>query len=94
MTTTIIYHPITGNDLIVPVIDITPPTNEYYEGDTIRLDCQVSAGLPAPRITWQRASNRPLPLTSVSNEGSLYIENAREEDSGEYRYTQNIAIDK
>lgn len=80
-----VYFP-PGNDLTVPVIDIMPPINEYYEGDNIRLECQVSAGLPAPRITWQRASNRPLPLTSYSNEGYFYIENAKEEDSGEYRY--------
>lgn len=71
--------------MTMPTATIDKPMSEYYEGERITLQCTVT-GNPAPRITWQRATNRALPLSTTSYEGTLIIEDARQEDSGEYRY--------
>lgn len=69
--------------MTLPIVQIIPAATDYYEGDRIELECQVS-GNPAPTITWQRAANKP--LYRASRYDSLFIiENALEEDSGEYR---------
>ncbi|CAH4038665.1 unnamed protein product [Pieris brassicae] len=73
-----------GNDMRLPTVSISPPIAEYYEGDRIELTC-TTTGNPAPRITWQRAYNRPLPRTTQRYDALLVIENARQDDSGEYR---------
>ncbi|RVE42173.1 hypothetical protein evm_013174 [Chilo suppressalis] len=73
-----------GNDMTIPGVEIRPPINEYFEGDRVQLEC-VSSGNPAPQITWQRASGRPLPTSVETIDDLLIIEYAREEDSGEYR---------
>lgn len=74
----------TVNEITVPSVTIRPAVNDYFEGDRIQLEC-IADGNPAPRLTWQRASNRPLPLSSESFDELFIIESAREEDSGEYR---------
>ncbi|CAK1554719.1 unnamed protein product [Leptosia nina] len=73
-----------GNDMTLPTVSIYPSIVEYYEGDRIELTCSTT-GNPAPRITWQRANNRPLPRSTVTYDALLIIENARVDDSGEYR---------
>lgn len=70
----------------MPSVEISPSVNDFYEGDLIELDCRVR-GNPTPAIRWQRASNRPLPLSISYVDSRLVIESARVEDSGEYRYT-------
>lgn len=71
--------------MTMPTATIDPPTGEYYEGERVTLRCTVT-GNPAPRITWQRATSRALPLSTTSYEGTLILENVKPEDSGEYRY--------
>ncbi|XP_045509969.1 basement membrane-specific heparan sulfate proteoglycan core protein isoform X5 [Colias croceus] len=73
-----------GNDMTLPTVSISPSIKEYYEGDRIELVCSTT-GNPAPRITWQRGSNRPLPRSTEVYDALLVIESARLEDSGEYR---------
>ncbi|CAG9782356.1 unnamed protein product [Diatraea saccharalis] len=73
-----------GNDMTLPTVEIRPPINDYFEGERVQLEC-VTSGNPAPHITWQRASGRPLPVSIEIIDDLLIIENAREEDSGEYR---------
>lgn len=75
---------ISVNEMTIPTVSISPSVKEYYEGDRIELMC-TTTGNPAPRITWQRASNRPLPLSSVAYDALLIIDNANVDDSGEYR---------
>ncbi|KAL0852381.1 hypothetical protein ABMA28_000578 [Loxostege sticticalis] len=75
-----------GNDMTIPTAEIRPPINEYFEGDRIELEC-LTSGNPAPSITWQRASGRPLPEYAEVIEDLFIIDSAREEDSGEYRCT-------
>lgn len=70
--------------MTLPNVNINPAYNEYSEGDRIELEC-LATGNPMPRITWQRASNRALPLYSTISESRFIIERAFEEDSGEYR---------
>lgn len=72
------------NEMTLPTVSISPSVQEYYEGDRIELTC-TTTGNPAPRITWQRAVNRPLPRSSVSFDALLIIDNASVGDSGEYR---------
>ncbi|KAH9644190.1 hypothetical protein HF086_008679, partial [Spodoptera exigua] len=73
-----------GNEMTMPSVEIFPPVNDYYEGDFVQLECRVR-GNPTPTITWQRGSNKLLPLSSSSYDTRFEIENARVEDSGEYR---------
>lgn len=72
------------NEMTLPTVSISPSVQEYYEGDRIELTC-TTTGNPAPRITWQRAVNRPLPRSSVPFDALLIIDNASVGDSGEYR---------
>ncbi|XP_045784357.1 basement membrane-specific heparan sulfate proteoglycan core protein-like isoform X5 [Maniola jurtina] len=73
-----------GNDMTAPTVSISPSMKEYPEGSRIELTC-TTTGNPAPRITWQRASNRALPRNSETYDALLIIENASVEDSGDYR---------
>ncbi|XP_069364959.1 basement membrane-specific heparan sulfate proteoglycan core protein isoform X8 [Maniola hyperantus] len=73
-----------GNDMTAPTVSISPSMKEYPEGSRIELSC-TTTGNPAPRITWQRASNRALPRNSETYDALLIIENASVEDSGDYR---------
>ncbi|XP_068617476.1 basement membrane-specific heparan sulfate proteoglycan core protein isoform X3 [Battus philenor] len=79
-----------GNPMTLPIVSVRPTVNDYYEGDRIELECQVS-GNPAPRISWQRASNRPLHRAS-RYDTYFVIDNALEEDSGEYRCIASNAM--
>ncbi|CAK1588065.1 unnamed protein product [Parnassius mnemosyne] len=79
-----------GNEMTLPTVTIRPTINEYYEGDRIELECQAT-GNPAPRITWQRASNRPLPRAS-RYDTYFVIDSAIVEDSGEYRCIASNAV--
>lgn len=69
--------------MTLPEVKITPP-NDYYEGDRIELEC-TAKGNPRPTITWQRTKNRALPIPYGGFSTNFIIENARVEDSGEYR---------
>lgn len=71
--------------MTLPTVSINPPIAEYYEGDRIELTC-TTTGNPAPRITWQRANNRPLSTTTERYDALLVIKYARQDDSGEYTY--------
>ncbi|XP_049885171.1 basement membrane-specific heparan sulfate proteoglycan core protein-like isoform X3 [Pectinophora gossypiella] len=73
-----------GNEMTLPMVQLRPATNEYYEGERVVLEC-VATGNPAPRITWQRVGNYPLPRSIDTVQGMFIIESAIEEDSGEYR---------
>ncbi|KAJ8737311.1 hypothetical protein PYW07_000582 [Mythimna separata] len=73
-----------GNAMTMPSVEITPSVKDYYEDDLIELECRVR-GNPTPSIRWQRASNRPLPLSVSYYDSRLVIESAKVEDSGEYR---------
>ncbi|XP_052746482.1 basement membrane-specific heparan sulfate proteoglycan core protein isoform X2 [Bicyclus anynana] len=72
------------NDMTPPEVSISPAMKEYFEGSRIELTC-TTTGNPAPTITWQRASNRALPPSSETYDALLIIDNARVDDSGEYR---------
>nr|XP_026490200.1 basement membrane-specific heparan sulfate proteoglycan core protein isoform X1 [Vanessa tameamea] len=72
------------NEMTLPTVSISPSVKEYYEGDRIELTC-ATTGNPAPRITWQRVANRPLPRSAVTYDALLIIDDANVEDSGEYR---------
>ncbi|XP_050360619.1 basement membrane-specific heparan sulfate proteoglycan core protein isoform X3 [Nymphalis io] len=72
------------NEMTLPTVSISPSVKEYYEGDRIELTC-ATTGNPAPRITWQRVANRPLPRSTVTYDALLIIDDANVEDSGEYR---------
>ncbi|CAH2103371.1 unnamed protein product [Euphydryas editha] len=72
------------NEMTLPTVSINPSFKEYYEGDRIELTCSTT-GNPAPRITWQRAANRPLPRSTMTYDALLIIDNASVGDSGEYR---------
>ncbi|CAH2220488.1 jg2114, partial [Pararge aegeria aegeria] len=73
-----------SNDMTAPTVSISPSIMEYMEGSRIALTC-TTTGNPAPRITWQRASNRALPRFSETYDALLIIDNASVDDSGEYR---------
>lgn len=75
--------------MTIPTAEIRPPINEYFEGDRIELEC-LTSGNPAPSITWQRASGRPLPEYAEVIEDLFIIDSAREEDSGEYRWGKDV----
>nr|XP_037874357.1 basement membrane-specific heparan sulfate proteoglycan core protein isoform X3 [Bombyx mori] len=80
-----------GNDMTPPTVSIRPITTDYYEGDRIELEC-TATGNPAPSISWQRNSRRPLPASAESFDDLLIIESARQEDSGEYRCIASNAV--
>ncbi|XP_060809746.1 basement membrane-specific heparan sulfate proteoglycan core protein isoform X4 [Amyelois transitella] len=68
-----------------PEVSIEPAVNEYNEGDRIELVCRAS-GNPEPTISWRRADARkPLPNSATIYGGALIIEEAVEDDSGDYR---------
>ncbi|KAJ8737484.1 hypothetical protein PYW08_000079 [Mythimna loreyi] len=73
-----------GSAMTMPSVEISPLVKDFYEGDLIELECRVR-GNPTPSIRWQRASNRPLPLSVSYYDSRLVIESAKVEDSGEYR---------
>ncbi|KOB69320.1 Terribly reduced optic lobes [Operophtera brumata] len=73
-----------ANQMVIPSVEISPTVKEYYADDRIVLEC-VATGSPKPSISWQRASRRPLPMSSEHYDELFIIESAREEDSGEYR---------
>lgn len=77
-----------GNQITYPQVTIIPTNNDYDEGAQITLECRAT-GIPTPTITWQRTSNRALPMNSESYSSFFVIENAKEEDSGEYRCIAN-----
>ncbi|XP_053624887.1 basement membrane-specific heparan sulfate proteoglycan core protein isoform X4 [Plodia interpunctella] len=68
-----------------PEVSIEPAVNEYNEGDRIELICRAS-GNPEPTISWRRADSRkPLPTSAAVYGGTLIIQEAVEDDSGDYR---------
>ncbi|KAM3968767.1 basement membrane-specific heparan sulfate proteoglycan core protein isoform 3-T3 [Aphomia sociella] len=74
------------NQRTTPQVSIVSAVKDYNEGETIELECRAT-GNPAPTLSWRRASNQPLPQTAYVQNGFLIIDQAREEDSGEYRCT-------
>ncbi|KAL4717631.1 hypothetical protein ACJJTC_000780, partial [Scirpophaga incertulas] len=73
-----------ANDRTMPTAEIIPAVKDYLENERIELHCIVN-GNPTPDITWQRVSGDALPLTTEVNGDILVIQNARPDDSGEYR---------
>lgn len=70
--------------MTAPTVTMDPITGNYYEGERIVLRC-IASGNPAPTITWQRGATRALNLGASTHEDTLILENARQQDSGEYR---------
>ena len=76
------------NVVQLPHFTVTPPAQ--LKGTTIQnitVPCQA-AGEPQPKVTWVKENSElPVGRSKVSEDGTLQIWNAKEEDSGRYKCT-------
>jgi hypothetical protein len=81
-----------------PVIVIRPGAEQTIrKGDTLTLECRVTAGEPTPMLEWQRIDNKNMsPRVSISQISSaalfLTITNADSADFGKYTCTAKNSI--
>ncbi|XP_053672067.1 basement membrane-specific heparan sulfate proteoglycan core protein [Anopheles nili] len=69
-----------------PVLEIYPSEPQTIKvGESVRLSCRASAGIPYPKISWVRKDRMPL-STRFSNdaEGVITLREATLEDAGEF----------
>uniref|UniRef100_A0A8C5CWQ2 Heparan sulfate proteoglycan 2 n=1 Tax=Gadus morhua TaxID=8049 RepID=A0A8C5CWQ2_GADMO len=68
-----------------PQVQVSPPSAEIHEGETLRLYCRAS-GSPAPKLTWLRNGGQVPPQNRMDRTdiGTLLIPNAKASDSGNY----------
>ena len=66
-----------------PQIILSPTPYTGDESDIVKLECKATSN-PNPRYSWSRASGKPLDAlrTTVSQDGSLVINDASYYDSG------------
>ncbi|KAM4693347.1 peroxidasin homolog isoform 2-T2 [Discoglossus pictus] len=78
-----------------PSFVIQPQNTEVLLGESVTLECSA-AGQPQPRITWTRGDRTPLPSDpriTITPSGGLYIQDVRQEDSGEYTCFATNSVD-
>ncbi|NWS49913.1 PXDN protein, partial [Probosciger aterrimus] len=78
-----------------PSFVIHPQNTEVLVGESVTLECSAT-GHPQPRITWTKADRTPLPVDpriTITPSGGLYIQNVKQEDSGEYTCFATNSID-
>ncbi|KFB41336.1 AGAP003656-PB-like protein [Anopheles sinensis] len=67
----------------LPILQLVPSRSFVRPGESLEVDCSSSAGTSVP-IRWEKADGTSLP-NNIRQEGNrLYIQNAREDDSGKY----------
>ncbi|XP_019468810.1 peroxidasin homolog isoform X2 [Meleagris gallopavo] len=69
-----------------PSFVIHPQNTEVLVGESVTLECSAT-GHPQPQITWTKGDRTPLPSDpriTITPSGGLYIQNVKQEDSGEY----------
>lgn len=74
---------------------IHPQNTEVLVGESVTLECSAT-GHPQPRITWTKGDRTPLPSDpriTITPSGGLYIQNVKQEDSGEYTCFATNSID-
>ncbi len=77
----------------LPQFTVSPPAQrKEFTNQNITVPCQAT-GNPKPTVTWMK-ENGPLPSgrSKVSEDGTLQIWNAKEEDSGIYTCTASSAV--
>ena len=74
-----------------------PQNTEVAVGDKAQLECRGPRGMPEPRIKWKKDGEilHPNRRIQISKEGTLSIENSRQDDSGTYVcVAHNVAGEK
>ncbi|XP_058175045.1 basement membrane-specific heparan sulfate proteoglycan core protein [Anopheles ziemanni] len=67
----------------LPILQLVPSRSFVKPGESLVVDCSSSAGTSVP-IRWEKADGKSLP-NNIRQEGNrLYIQNAREDDTGKY----------
>ncbi|XP_035776536.1 basement membrane-specific heparan sulfate proteoglycan core protein-like [Anopheles albimanus] len=77
-----------------PVLELYPSEPQTIKvGESVRLSCRASAGVPYPTITWVRKDRKPLSTRFTNDaEGVITLREATLEDAGEYECrAENIA---
>uniref|UniRef100_A0A182JY83 Basement membrane-specific heparan sulfate proteoglycan core protein n=1 Tax=Anopheles christyi TaxID=43041 RepID=A0A182JY83_9DIPT len=77
-----------------PVLEIYPSEPQTIKvGESVRLSCRASAGVPYPTITWVRKDRMPLSSRFTNDaEGVITLRDATLEDAGEYECrAENVA---
>uniref|UniRef100_A0AAG5CPX2 Basement membrane-specific heparan sulfate proteoglycan core protein n=1 Tax=Anopheles atroparvus TaxID=41427 RepID=A0AAG5CPX2_ANOAO len=77
-----------------PILQIHPSEPQSIKvGESARLTCRVSAGVPYPKISWARKDRQPLSSRFVNDaEGVITLHGAMLEDAGEYECrAENLA---
>uniref|UniRef100_A0A182NMM7 Basement membrane-specific heparan sulfate proteoglycan core protein n=1 Tax=Anopheles dirus TaxID=7168 RepID=A0A182NMM7_9DIPT len=67
----------------LPVLQLVPSRSLVRPGESLEVDCSSSAGTNVP-IRWEKADGMNLPYNIRQEGNRLYIQNAREDDSGTY----------
>ncbi|XP_041762389.1 basement membrane-specific heparan sulfate proteoglycan core protein isoform X4 [Anopheles merus] len=67
----------------LPVLQLEPSRSMVRPGESLVVDCSSSAGTGVP-IKWEKSDGTPLPYNIHQEGNRLYIQNAREDDSGTY----------
>ena len=76
----------------LPQFTVTPPAQlKEFTTHNITVPCQAT-GDPQPKVTWVKENGElPVGRSKVSEDGTLQIWNAKEEDSGRYICTATSA---
>ncbi|XP_035902063.1 basement membrane-specific heparan sulfate proteoglycan core protein isoform X6 [Anopheles stephensi] len=77
-----------------PTLEIYPSEPQTIKvGESVRLSCRASAGVPYPTITWVRKDRMPLSSRFTNDaEGVITLREATLEDAGEYECrAENVA---
>uniref|UniRef100_A0A182W103 Basement membrane-specific heparan sulfate proteoglycan core protein n=1 Tax=Anopheles minimus TaxID=112268 RepID=A0A182W103_9DIPT len=75
----------------LPILQLKPSHSMVRPGESLVVDCSSSAGPNVP-IRWEKSDGTSLPYNIHQEGNRLYIQNAREDDSGSYRcvcYTED-----
>uniref|UniRef100_A0A182QPA6 Basement membrane-specific heparan sulfate proteoglycan core protein n=1 Tax=Anopheles farauti TaxID=69004 RepID=A0A182QPA6_9DIPT len=67
----------------LPVLQLLPSRSLVRPGESLEVDCSSSAGSNVP-IRWEKADGTNLPYNIRQDGNRLFIQNAREDDSGTY----------
>ncbi|XP_052863350.1 basement membrane-specific heparan sulfate proteoglycan core protein [Anopheles cruzii] len=77
-----------------PVLELYPSEPQTIKvGESVRLSCRASAGVPYPTISWVRKDRMPLSTRFTNDaEGVITLLEAKLEDAGEYECrAENVA---
>uniref|UniRef100_A0A182RB94 Basement membrane-specific heparan sulfate proteoglycan core protein n=1 Tax=Anopheles funestus TaxID=62324 RepID=A0A182RB94_ANOFN len=67
----------------LPILQLEPARSMVRPGESVVVDCSSSAGTDVP-IRWEKSDGTPLPYNIRQEGNRLYIQNAREDDTGSY----------